>query len=215
MTSESGLGQGLLTLTRGFQAGSSKPKQAELIHLLSIEIGSMSPTCCEATRVTYDEQLDWMTAAAERGCSLVVLRTAHSIEFYTTRNDRFVALRPAIEAFAARVHNVPELGRTRTLQLMGTAAARHLFIYAAQPDVSSAGPMQPAARVRRAATLSAASTALGPAMASLFRAAANVAERVRSETLLEDSSACSELRRNGDNGRRARRRGRIGYVASA
>jgi len=195
MSRDSQIGQGLLTLSRGFgKTGSSQSKQHELIHMLSIETGTLSATARGAFRFTYDEELSWMTSAAERGRSLLILRTTNSIELYTTDQDRFVALRPAIEALAARVGNMPELGKTNTLQLSGAEAARHLFCHAAQVEPLTAGVPSSASSIQRAAALSAAATALGPTLASLFRAAANVGRRVRQETLLDDSSASQALR---------------------
>ena len=97
-----------------------------------------------------------------------------------------------MKAMAARVQIIPELGKTRTLSLCGADAARHLFTHAAQ--LGAAGTTHPASSIYRAAALSAASTALGPTLASLFRAAANVGRRVRHETSLDDSNASPALR---------------------
>ncbi len=192
--SEPEIGQGLLTLTRGFSPASSSRPKHESIHVLCIDTGALPAPLRDALKVNHDEQLSWMTAAAERGHSLLVLRTADSIEFYTTDQDRSVALRPAIEALAARVTAKPELGKTRTLQLSGNEAARRLFGHAAQLDAKVAGATLSSSSIQRAAALSAACTALGPTLASLFRAAANVGRRVRQETSLDDANASQAWR---------------------
>ena len=193
-TRESEIGQGLLTLTRGFSKTGSRQPKNEAIHALCIDTGSLPSDSREALEVSHDEQLDWMRAAAERGCSLLVLCTPKSLEFYTTDQDRFVALRQAVTALAARVRAMPELGKTRTLQLNGNEAARHLFAHTAQLDAKSDGSSAPSFAIQRAAAQAAASTALGPTLASLFRAAANVGRRIRQETSLDDANASQALR---------------------
>ncbi len=74
----------------------------------------------------------------------------------------------------------------------GAGAVRHLFIHAVH--FGAAGATHPASYIHGAAALSAACTALGPTLASLFRAAANVGRRVRNETSLDDSNVSAALR---------------------
>ena len=184
---DSEIGQGLLTLT----PGNSIPEQVQVrppeeIHILSIKVSSLPEDLRDALNVTRDEHTSWLTAAAERGRSLLVLRTDDSVEFYTTNRDRFVALRPVIESLAARVKIAPELGTARTVERRGTDAARQLMVHAARQNGS--GSTHPGSSIHGAAALSAASTALGPTLGSLFRAAANVGRRVRQETALHDSN---------------------------
>jgi hypothetical protein len=182
------IGQGLLTLTKGSSPiGRSHDGRHEEVHVLSIELGSLSDVARDAMKIGRDEQLSWLTSAAERGSSLLLLRTDSTVEFYTTYQDRFVALRPVIQDLAARVHRVPELGKTHTAEQSGAVAAQRLLTYAARPG-------RPASNIHGAAALSAASAALGPTLASLFRAAANVGRRVRQETALDDSNIGPALR---------------------
>lgn len=184
---DSEIGQGLLTLTpRNSSSEQVQVRPPEEIHILSIKVTSLPEDLRNALIITRDEHTNWLTSAAGKGRSLLVLRTDDSVDFYTTNRDRFVALRPVIESLAARVKNVPELGKTRTVERCGTDAARHLMVHAARQIVS--GSTHPGSSIHGAAALSAASTALGPTLGSLFRAAANVGRRVRQETTLHDSN---------------------------
>ncbi len=189
---DSEIGQGLLTLTPGSSlSGQVRAEPPEEIHILSIKISSVPEGVRDALNITRDEHINWLTAAAERGRSLLVLRTDDSVEFYTTNHDRFVALRPVIESLAARVQILPALGKARAVERRGTDAARQLMVHAAKQ--SACGSTHPGSSIHGAAALSAASTALGPTLGSLFRAAANVGRRVRQETVLHDSNIDATL----------------------
>jgi len=193
VTRESQIGQGLLTLS--LSPDRENVNQAlEQVHVFFVDTDGLPERAKEAFTFTLDQQLDLMAAAAERGCSLVVLSTDHSLEFYTTDRDRCVALRPVMQALANRVRLMSSLGRTRTLQLFGPAAARTLFNHAA--SLRSPIPLgrTSASSIHRAAAFSAANAALGPTLASLFRAAANVARRVRQETSLDVRNVGESIR---------------------
>lgn len=193
MTRESELGHGLLTLSLQPSKGKAHQTHDE-VHVLCVHTGSLSDTAKNVLKLQVDEQLGWMAAAAERGCSLVVLSTEDTIEFYTTDRDRFVALRPVMQCMADRIRVVPALGQTRTVQLSGATAARRLFGHAAQLHAVRPSATVAANAIHRAAALSATNTALGPTLASLFRTAANVARRVRQETALEAAALGNSLR---------------------
>jgi hypothetical protein len=124
----------------------------------------------------------------------VVLHSDDTVEFYTTDEDRLVALRPALKTFAAKVRSQPGLGKTRTVEQTGAGAARHLLKYAAELASSAPGTARSASEIHGAAALSAASTSLGSTLASLFRAAANVGRRVRQETSLNNPKSSPALR---------------------
>jgi glutamyl-tRNA reductase len=162
--------------------------------VLCIHTGSLSTASKNLLQVTIDAQLGWLAAAAEQGCSLVVLHTEDTIEFYTTEHDRFGALHSVMHSMAERVRANLSLGQTRTVQLGGPSAARRLFGHAAQMHSPRHSAAAVTNAIHRAAALSAANTALGPTLASLFRAAANVARRVRQETALESCDLSESLR---------------------
>jgi len=193
VTRESQIGHGLLTLSQSLNRERLSQANAQ-VYVLCIHIGSLSESAKGALRFSFDEQLSWMTAAAELGCSLVVMCTDDSIELFTTDRDRYVALKPVLRAMAERVCKRPDLGSTATVQLERDAVARRLFVHAAGMKASHCRTTTTASTIHRAAAISAASTALGPMLASLFRAAANVARRVRQETALESAGTSESLR---------------------
>jgi hypothetical protein len=186
VTRESEIGHGLLTLSRPPSKGKAHQTH-DNVHVLCIDIAALSEAAKAFMRLSLDEQLGWMAAAAEQGRSLVVLCTRSTIELYTTDHDRWIALRPVLQSMADRVRVMPSLGQTRTVQLAGPSAARQLFGYAAMID-----GMAPT--IHRASAISAANTALGPTLASLFRTAANVARRVRQETSLQTRELSESVR---------------------
>ena len=190
---ESQIGHGLLTLSQSLDRGHRSQANAQ-VYVLCIHTGSLPEGAKEELRFSYDEQLAWMTAAAERGCSLVVMCTDDSIELYTTDRDRFAALKPVLRAMAERVRKRPDLGSTATVQLGHDAVARRLFVRAAGMKAAGCRTTTTASTIHRAAAISAASTALGPMLAPLFRAAGNVARRVRQETAMESQGVSESLR---------------------
>jgi hypothetical protein len=99
-----------------------------------------------------------------------------------------------MQAMADRVRQMAVLGCIPTVQLGGAAAARRLFVHAARLHATALVARTAAGAIHRAAALSAANTALGPTLAPLFRAASNIARRVRQETSL-NSQDVSELLR--------------------
>lgn len=163
----------------------------EEIHWLSIDLSSMSDEVRSALRVTTDEVAMWSSQAARFGASLVVVTTDTSIELYSTEHDRRRAFRAAMESFASRVQLRHELGRCRTVERRGSAAARHLFQRAAGVIPRSGRPFL--ARMHAATTAAAAHAVLGPTLASIFRIAANVGLRVRVEATNGGSGALGEL----------------------
>ncbi|HET9931500.1 MAG TPA: hypothetical protein VFQ35_12455 [Polyangiaceae bacterium] len=165
--------------------------EREELHWLSIDLRSLSDDVRSALRVSADEIAAWSAYAARFGASLVVVTTETSIELYSTEHDRRRAFRVAMESFAARVELRHELGRCRTVERRGSAAARHLFLRAA--GVAPGGGRPFLARMHAATTTAAAHAVLGPTLASLFRIAANVGLRVRVEATNGGTGALGEL----------------------
>ena len=192
---ESEIGQGLLTLNTGSRIPEHEIcARHDSIHVLCIDLHALADASRQALSPCRDEQLDWLSRAAERGRSLVVLQTDNTLEFYTTERDRRATYRPVVESMAMRVRSWPQLGRARCLEQTGITVARHLFRYAAEVACTAKGNANSTSQIHGAAALSAASAALGPTLASLFRAAANVGRRVRQETLLKDPNTSPSLR---------------------
>jgi hypothetical protein len=141
-----------------------------------------------------EEQKRWLAGAAKTGGSLAILATPGRVELYSCARRHKATLGEAINAIAARVASTPALGRARTFELSGDAAALHLLHRAAGLEPNCVGDLRVLPSIHAAAALSASCLALGPVLASLFRAASSVGHRTRRETAIsvaETSSARS------------------------
>lgn len=166
----------------------------ETVHLLIIDLPRTPSAGREALAFPRDEQLAWLARAAQRGTSLVALLTDRSIELYSTESDRTQAFRPVLESLATRMKSVPVLGKARTVTKSGANAARHLLRRAGGLSSEVLGDQRFVTQLHAATALSTFSSALGPNLGSLFRAATNVGRRVRQETALGDPNATLALR---------------------
>lgn len=164
------------------------------VHLLIIDLPEMPTAGREALAFPREEQLGWLSRAAQRGTSLVALLTDRSIELYSTESDRSQAFRPVLESLSARMKTVPVLAKARTVTKSGTLAARHLLRRAGGLGSEVLGDARFVTQLHAATALSTFSNALGSNLGSLFRAATTVGRRVRHETALGDPTATLALR---------------------
>jgi hypothetical protein len=161
----------------------------ESIHLLCVDLRELSEAQRTAIQVSTVDQLDWLERASEQSGSLVVLLTKSAFMFYTTVYDKRVTLRPILATLAKRVRERPDLGKIRTIEQTGITAAHQLLTFAVECGSVADGIAGTRSEIHEAIALSTASSALGPTLASLFRAASNVVRRVRQETVLNDPTA--------------------------
>lgn len=166
----------------------TRPPAEEMIHLLVIELPSAGAD------FALRDEIAWCAEAGAQGASLVVLQSEGRLELYSTERDRESAFRPVLKSLAAQARRHPELRRARTVAKGGSVAALHLLRRAAGLEASATSDQRFIVNLHMSTATSAASLALGPSLASLFRAAANAHRRVRQETVLGDPSATSELR---------------------
>ncbi len=162
---------------------------AEAIHLLILDYESVPECWRSALVISREEQLAWLRAAAARGSWLAVVAYDSRLELYSTRGGFRPALKEVLETLAARIRSTPALASMRVVEKTELLAARHLLQRASGVE---SGP-DTVASIQRAATLSASSTALGLTLSALFRAAGNVARRVRLETCSANPGAPAAL----------------------
>lgn len=164
---------------------SEDPVRAVCIQLES------APAHLLIAELVRDYQLNWLAHAAKHGGTLVVLLTSDALELYATASVAARAFRPVMQNLHDLVAREPQLKEARVRTLEGEAAEEHLHLRAcglrgpetSQPSMSGA--------LHQAATLSAASAALGAVLGPLFWSAAACSRRVAEETRLHTLRAPS------------------------
>lgn len=164
------------------------------LRVLVVDFASTGAAHGRALSFSVDEQHHWLRDAARRSVALVALVTPGRVELYSFGADHRAARRSTIEDIASCVAGMPELGRSRAVELGGQAAARHLLQRAAGLELASAGDVRVLMAIHTATAQSAASGTLAPPLADLFRAATTVGHRVRQETALADPRASESVR---------------------
>jgi glutamyl-tRNA reductase len=172
----------------------SEQARPDAVRVLIIDLSALEIRSSGVLQFHRDEHLRWLARAAAKSASLVILQGPDRIELYSTEAEHRRAFGAVIEALSARVFNEPELGRTRTLELSGDAAVRHLFKRVAALEPNGSGDVKLVGQVHAAAALASAATALGPTLGLVFRCAANVGRRIRQETTFGNPQAAAEVR---------------------
>jgi hypothetical protein len=127
---------------------------------------------------------------------LVVVSLPDALELYAIAAERTRAFRVVLRSLRERLQTLREYREWRTAELVGGTAVHRLFSRAAGL-LSSAGRFDAAAVIHAATTLSSQVGTLGPRLAPLFWAAANVRHRVGCETTFDprDADESAEVER--------------------
>ena len=137
-------------------------------------------------RFSAAEQRHWLDEAARHDVCLIVISAPDALELYSTAAHRLLAFRPALAELQIRLALQPGVGKLRTRQLSGSAAAGRLLDRAAGLLASNSAEHEPDVRasallIHNASALASALDTLGSTLGSLCWAASSVAQRVHDE----------------------------------
>lgn len=166
----------------------------EDLRLLEVDASKLSLEQRQQIWPRDSELRDWYLEAADHGVGLVVLKTARSIELYSTRQDRDHACSAPLTALARHCQADPELSRVRVVPRRGMDVAQHLFGLAAGLGLTRGKAKVALARIESAYDLTARAGALSPTIDSLFQFAIRVGHRVDEEALVGHPRVSEALR---------------------
>ncbi|MGE5785673.1 MAG: hypothetical protein ACM3ZE_13835 [Myxococcales bacterium] len=155
----------------------------EELRVLLIDGGSLSPEERVHLWPRDSELRDWYVQASDNGVALVVLRTAETIELYSTQQDGQLACSAPLLTLAQRGHASPALSRVRVVPQRGIDVARHLLSVAAGIGTTRGKARVVLAKIGTASALAGRAGCLSPTLDSLFRCAIQAGNRVENETL--------------------------------
>jgi hypothetical protein len=139
-----------------------------------------------------DRVLDgWYHEAAGVQATLVVLRSASTLELFSTQRDYSAASVGVLRAVALWSKHCPALCQFQVSFRRGQTVARHLFAHVAGIGERKLGSILDSEQIEKSMRLAKSAGSLSYTMASLLRAAQNVERRVASEAL-EGAVAPSE-----------------------
>jgi len=156
----------------------------EAIQALVLDYSGLPKSVRFGFAFSREEQLAWLRAAAAEGVSLVVVCEATRISMYSTQGECRRAFRAVLQTLATRRATIAALGSLAVVDKTELLAARHLLERASGLEGDGEFSATAGAAIQTAASLAASSTALGPTLSALFRAAGNVTRRIRLETEL-------------------------------
>jgi hypothetical protein len=156
---------------------------SELLHLLSIDLGSAPSSLRAVLELERDDVEHWLERALAAGAPLAIVCGPDSVDLYSSEAGRRAAFKPLLESLWALGRNLEGFERVRTREASGHAVARHLLRQAAGLESTEHG-LSYTGSIAEACTRAARRGTLSQALRDLFQLASSTADRSEAETAL-------------------------------